>query len=169
MKPLNQKERNNLFFQFLVFYVASIIVVLFAAFGNVQMNQQQNEKLNSDINKLKKEVSASDDFFMHMGKVEGIISRVTNSDQAIHLDEAFQKEKRVLSQLADQQDSLRVNYLGWYNIINGYNLRWEDKKNMTDQDKLVQSIKEKDAKIEQMTKDYAKLDRDFSTYVKTHN
>ncbi len=105
MKPLNQKERNNLFFQFLVFYVASIIVVLFAAFGNIQMNSQQNKDLNDTISKLKKEKKLSEDFYIQMNKIEDVISDVTTSDAKINLQAKFDADRRVLFEIASKDTS----------------------------------------------------------------
>lgn len=168
MKPLNQKERNNLFFQFLVFYVVSIIVVLFAAFGNVQMNNKHNDDLKNTIGKLKKEIKSMEDFYMQMRKVEGIISNATTQDARINLDANFQREKQVLADLEFRQDSALSKKLGWTEIINGYNRRWEDKKNMTDQDRLMESNREKDATIKQWERDYKDLERNFENYRKQH-
>lgn len=131
MKPLNQKERNNLFFQFLVFYVASIIVVLFAAFGNIQMNSQQNKDLNDTISKLKKEKKLSEDFYIQMNKIEDVISDVTTSDAKINLQAKFDADRRVLFEIASK-DTLKASRLGWMNIIRGYDNRWNDKSKITD-------------------------------------
>lgn len=131
MKPLNQKERNNLFFQFLVFYVVSIIVVLFAAFGNIQMNQKQNVKLKADIDRLNSEMRSSEDFFIQMNKIESIISDVKTSDSKINLQASFDTEKRRLGDIA-YKDSARASRLGWNNIITGYDNRWKDKSDITD-------------------------------------
>jgi hypothetical protein len=168
MKPLNQKERNNLFFQFLVFYVVSIIVVLFAAFGNIQMNQKQNEKLKADIDKLRKEMKSSEDFYVQMRKVEGIITEATTPEARRNLDVRFQKEKQGLADLAYKQDSSRMQRLGWYEIINGYNQRWEDKANITDQDRLLGILAQRDATIKQNDKDYKTLESEFDNYKRTH-
>ncbi len=131
MKPLNQKERNNLFFQVIVLYAASVIIWLLLAFGNIQINHKQSELDRKTIDNLKKEMKSSEDFYIQMNKIEDVISDVITSDAKIDLQAKFDAERRVLFDIASK-DTARASRLGWMNIIKGYDNRWSDKSKITD-------------------------------------
>ncbi len=166
MKPLNQKERNNLFFQFLLFYVISIIVVLFAAFGNIQMIQKQSQVAKDDKDKLQKKLANSELFFQQMGIIEDIFSQVNSTQARANNESKFKVENSNLLNLYQNQnlsDSAWVNRQGWFKIISGYDRRWLEKSDVVDDKESQTIISKRDETIrdlEKQVRDYDKALRD---------
>lgn len=76
MQPVNQAERNRAFVNFLLFFIATIALILAAVFFSVQVPFKQNEKLNDVVASFEKEKTLSEDFANKLNETLGYFESV---------------------------------------------------------------------------------------------
>ncbi|HYV92800.1 MAG TPA: hypothetical protein VE978_13475 [Chitinophagales bacterium] len=167
MKPINEKERSNLFFQFLLFYVISIVVVLFAAFGNIELGRKEKESLNQEKIKCNNQLLEAQKFFDQMKKLEDILTKVTDPNMQAKVKADYDLEKGTALDLIRSNSELASRF-GWKDIVTGYEMRWKDKGEFLGQSDMAGSIKTLIGERDAWKKKSEDLDEAFRNYRLQH-
>jgi len=88
MKPINAAERKSAYMYFLIFLVATIIIITAAVFSGMQVPFRQNQKLQEKIGMLQNEKTFAENFAIKMAETKGILDTVNKAGiQAELLDQ----------------------------------------------------------------------------------
>lgn len=132
MKPLNQKERNSFYWQFLIIYIISVVVVIIAVSFFYEVNdkevqvlrdqkekfktyEQMPAKMNEDIKKLDSLLVKLEDPNIPESQIEGeiknLLSAIPNVDgnRQSSLDTLTQKIKDTYYKIFEDKGRIRTS------------------------------------------------------------
>lgn len=101
MEVLNRRERSRAFSFFILFFVITVIVLLFAVFFNAYFPFKENSLLKIENAKMKREMETQDKFSFQLEKVKSAVDSIGVPGQ-----NDFFNEKLSLSILADMYKQL---------------------------------------------------------------
>jgi hypothetical protein len=76
MQPVNQAERRKAFTNFLLFFIATIVLILAAVFFSVQVPFKQNNKLQAQVSAIESEKSLAERFANKLNETMGYFESV---------------------------------------------------------------------------------------------
>ena len=76
MQPVNQAERRRAFTNFLLFFIATIILILATVFFSVQVPFKQNNKLQAQVSAIESEKSLAERFANRLNETMGYFESV---------------------------------------------------------------------------------------------
>lgn len=76
MQPVNQAERRRAFTNFLLFFIATIILILATVFFSVQVPFKQNSKLQAQVSAIESEKSLAERFANRLNETMGYFESV---------------------------------------------------------------------------------------------
>lgn len=152
MDILNKKERNSAFVMFLIMFVVTTGVLIFALFFDFRLPLKENEVLKSENEKISKESNFQKKFaeeYQHICKLVDSLDKVP--EQFPYLEQTISSE---LVDLQRKADSLQVDSKLYSNIIIYTNKLVQSKKISTQTDdskgqidKLTEENKSLDSKV----------------------
>jgi hypothetical protein len=80
MKPVNQAERRRAFTNFLLFFLATIALIIAAVFFSVQVPFKQNNKLQVQVSAIENEKSLAERFANKLNETMGYFESVNKPD-----------------------------------------------------------------------------------------
>lgn len=79
MKPLNAAERKSAFFNFLIFFVITTLLIVLSVFFGMQVPFKQNEKLQQQLDILQTEKAFGETFYNGMTDAKILLDSVNRS------------------------------------------------------------------------------------------
>ena len=80
MKPVNQAERRRAFTNFMLFFIATIALIIAAVFFSVQVPFKQNNKLQAQVSAIENEKSLAERFANKLNETMGYFESVNKPD-----------------------------------------------------------------------------------------
>jgi cell division protein FtsL len=156
MDILNKKERNSAFIMFLIMFVVTTGVLIFALFFDFRLPLKENEVLKNENEKISKESNFQKKFadkYQHICKLVDSLDKAP--EQFPYLEQTISKE---LVDLQRKADSLQVDSKLYGNIIIYTNKLVQSKKVSTQTndsksqiDKLTDENKTLDSKVNDLS------------------
>ena len=128
MQVQNSKERKKAFWNFLVFFVVTIGLVITTVFFSVQVPFKQNQKLQGEIARIEKERAQAEQFALKMNEAIGLFEKVNqNGEQTELIDANITKNLNELNSMIGK-DSTELRMLYNNVIVSLYDLQASKKK-----------------------------------------
>lgn len=112
MKPLNNPERKSAYFNFLLFFVITVAIVVTASFFGMKVPFKQNEQLQEKIANFQNQKSFAENFATRFADTKGILDTVNKAGiQAELLDQKITDGIKSLSAMVDGDTTIvKKNY-----------------------------------------------------------
>jgi hypothetical protein len=166
MKPLNQKERSTLYWQFLILYVISIVLVICAmsfyysvsnlSAEKLKKTEEEKAVLQQSVQKFKVKVHEVDSMLAMMD-----VQKESSSMETANITSAL-NDLKTISSTSPALDSL------YRNIAVRYFSVYDDKLKIKTSGATIDAVKQLNSKLDQVTKDLDKCQTDYNNYITLH-
>ena len=163
MDPINKAERLNLFFTFLIFFILTVALILFAVFVDFKVPVKEIEMLRTENNKLNRELEFQKGFSKKVNEVKLLLDTINQGNQnVLYMEQVASSKLAAMKESIPPADSLREKAMYDYIIQILLSLQ-ENKRNLRDhkQSKMLVSEYQQDMEKYQQALDQAKRDLDI--------
>lgn len=110
MDPLNKKERRKAFWQFLAFFLITVVFIMGAVYINVQIPVKENEVLRAKHQRLSKELEFQTELASSIREVKTTLDSINHSGQNVmYLDQVISTKLAEVKESIPHADSLQQN------------------------------------------------------------
>lgn len=167
MKPVNQKERNNLYLQFLLFYIVSLVVVIIAVGFFYEVNDKEIQVLRDQKEKFKAFEKAPVEMNEKIQKLDSLLKALEDPKTSQDM------VKSEITKVLDKIPSLDSEHQGSmdtlvHKVREKYYSILEFAQNSRNNAESVDAVKRIQAELEQMKKDLEQCQKDYDKYVTLH-
>ena len=161
MRPINQKERSDLFWKFLLFFVITIILVTSAIYINVQLPVQENKLLKIRYDQVNKELEFQSVFSKKMNDVRNILDSINNSGQnVLYLEQLASTKLAGMKESIPPSDSIRHKAM-YDHIIQTLIALQHSKRNLRDFKESQTALKQYEVNMQKYKEELDNVRRDL--------
>ena len=121
MEVLNNRQRNNAYLFFVLFFLITVAILITAVFFNAYFPFKENSLLKAENARMKKEMEIQNKFSFQLEKVKAAVDSIGMPKQ-----NDFFNEKLALSTLADMYKQLPKDTLKNKNMYNNTIMTYKD-------------------------------------------
>lgn len=163
MEPLNKKERRKAFWQFLAFFLITVLFITGAVYINVQIPVKENKVLRAKYDRLRKELDFQTEFASSIREVKATLDSINQTGQNVmYLDQVVSTKLAGVKESIPHADSLQQSRLYDYVIQTMLTLQ-ESKRKMRDLKNSKNLVDDYKNNIERYKKALEQTKRDLTT------